>query len=229
MKVAVLQVDWHSERALAVGEDAREVAALAQDRRERGADDDPVDLVHDRDQPLPDHVERERVERRRLGGEQWSQRRSSAVMHGTVRGATAHSQLLTVGPESLDPASAWRHDRAESLLDGIGLEILWNRLIAIMNEVDDAIVRTSFSTIVGESRDFGYILTDGAGRSLCQSTLQPAELLRRAADHGEAPAGALPGRDAAARATCSRPTTRGSAPATCPTSSWSARSFGAGA
>src|SRR3954453_11086408 len=60
-----------------------------------------------------------------------------------------------------------------SLLDGIGLEILWNRLIAVMNEVDDAIVRTSFSTIVGESRDFGYILTDGAGRSLCQSTYSP--------------------------------------------------------
>jgi N-methylhydantoinase B len=60
-----------------------------------------------------------------------------------------------------------------ALVDGIGLEILWNRLIAIMNEVDDAIVRTSFSTIVGESRDFGYILTDGAGRSLCQSTYSP--------------------------------------------------------
>ena len=32
-----------------------------------------------------------------------------------------------------------------------------------MNEIDEAIVRTSFSTIVGESRDFGYILTDAAG------------------------------------------------------------------
>src|SRR3954454_794351 len=61
-----------------------------------------------------------------------------------------------------------------SLLDGIGLEILWNRLIAVMNEVDDAIVRTSFSTIVGESRDFGYILTDERGRSLCQSSFSPA-------------------------------------------------------
>jgi N-methylhydantoinase B len=42
-----------------------------------------------------------------------------------------------------------------------------------MNEIDDAIVRTSFSTIVGESRDFGYILTDERGRSLCQSTFSP--------------------------------------------------------
>src|SRR5688500_20227464 len=58
-------------------------------------------------------------------------------------------------------------------MDGIILEIMWNRLIAIMNEIDDAIVRTSFSTIVGESRDFGYILTDERGRSLCQSTFSP--------------------------------------------------------
>jgi len=59
------------------------------------------------------------------------------------------------------------------VIDGITLEILWNRLIAVMNEIDDAIVRTSFSTIVGESRDFGYILTDERGRSLCQSTFSP--------------------------------------------------------
>jgi N-methylhydantoinase B len=58
-------------------------------------------------------------------------------------------------------------------VDGITLEIMWNRLIAVMNEIDDAIVRTSFSTIVGESRDFGYILTDERGRSLCQSTFSP--------------------------------------------------------
>jgi N-methylhydantoinase B len=63
--------------------------------------------------------------------------------------------------------------RHEPALDGIALEIMWNRLIAVMNEIDDAIVRTSFSTIVGESRDFGYILTDAAGRSLCQSSFSP--------------------------------------------------------
>ena len=62
---------------------------------------------------------------------------------------------------------------SEQSFDAIALEIFWNRLIAIMNEVDDAIVRTSFSTIVGESRDFAYILTDAGGRSLCQSTYSP--------------------------------------------------------
>jgi len=58
-------------------------------------------------------------------------------------------------------------------IDPIALEIMWRRLIAIMDEVDDAIVRTSFSTIVGESRDFAYILTDEHGESLCQSSYSP--------------------------------------------------------
>jgi N-methylhydantoinase B len=59
-------------------------------------------------------------------------------------------------------------------LDPISLEVMWSRLIGVMNEIDEAIVRTSFSTIVGESRDFAYILTDEAGRSLCQSSFSPA-------------------------------------------------------
>jgi N-methylhydantoinase B len=58
-------------------------------------------------------------------------------------------------------------------IDGITLQVMWSRLIGVMNEIDDAIVRTSFSTIVGESRDFGYVLTDAHGRSLCQSSFSP--------------------------------------------------------
>ena len=63
--------------------------------------------------------------------------------------------------------------QATGVIDSITLEIMWQRLIAIMDEVDDAIVRTSFSTIVGESRDFAYILTDARGASLCQSSFSP--------------------------------------------------------
>ena len=58
-------------------------------------------------------------------------------------------------------------------IDPITLEIQWQRLIAIMDEVDNAVVRTSFSTIVGESRDFAVILTDHQGASLCQSSWSP--------------------------------------------------------
>ena len=62
---------------------------------------------------------------------------------------------------------------ARTGINPVELEILWSRLIAIMDEIDDAIVRTAFSTIVAESRDFGYILTDADGGSLCQSTFSP--------------------------------------------------------
>lgn len=56
-------------------------------------------------------------------------------------------------------------------LDAISLEVLWSRLISIMDEVDIALVRTSFSTIVGESRDFAVIMLDRHGRSIAQSQL----------------------------------------------------------
>ena len=58
-------------------------------------------------------------------------------------------------------------------VDPITLEIQWQRLIAMMDEVDNAVVRTSFSTIVGESRDFAVIMTDQQGASLCQSRWSP--------------------------------------------------------
>jgi len=59
-------------------------------------------------------------------------------------------------------------------LDAISLEIMWQRLISIMNEVDEVIVKTTFSTILSEGRDFACILTDTLGRSLCQSAWSTA-------------------------------------------------------
>ncbi|WP_210490880.1 hydantoinase B/oxoprolinase family protein [Microvirga antarctica] len=56
-------------------------------------------------------------------------------------------------------------------LDAVSLEVQWGRLISIMDEVDIALVRTSFSTIVGESRDFAVIMLDRHGRSIAQSQL----------------------------------------------------------
>jgi len=56
-------------------------------------------------------------------------------------------------------------------LDPITIEVQWNRLLSIMDEVDITVVRTSFSTIVGESRDFAVIMMDREGRSLAQSQL----------------------------------------------------------
>ena len=54
--------------------------------------------------------------------------------------------------------------------DPISLEILWNRLVAIVDEASAALVRASFSTVLRESNDFACILLDAEGRSLAQST-----------------------------------------------------------
>lgn len=56
-----------------------------------------------------------------------------------------------------------------SVVDPITLEVQWNRLISIMDETDAALVRTSFSSIVGETRDFAVIMLDAHGRSIAQS------------------------------------------------------------
>lgn len=55
--------------------------------------------------------------------------------------------------------------------DPITLEILWSRLIAIIDEASATLVRTSFSTIVRESNDFACVLLDSEGNSMAQSTL----------------------------------------------------------
>ena len=60
-------------------------------------------------------------------------------------------------------------------LDPITLEIQWQRLIAITDEMDNATIRASFSTIVGESHDFGCILMDGDGDAIAQAQFSPPQ------------------------------------------------------
>jgi hypothetical protein len=54
--------------------------------------------------------------------------------------------------------------------DAVELELLWRRLISLVDEAAAALVRTSFSTLVLESHDFSCIVTDAAGESLVQAT-----------------------------------------------------------
>jgi N-methylhydantoinase B len=54
--------------------------------------------------------------------------------------------------------------------NAVTLEMLWTRLISIVDEAAAALVRTSFSTIVRESNDFACVLTDARGRSMAQAT-----------------------------------------------------------
>ncbi|MFZ4847813.1 MAG: hydantoinase B/oxoprolinase family protein [Caldilinea sp.] len=66
------------------------------------------------------------------------------------------------------------HPKAAAL-DPISLEIQWQRLVAIADEIDNAVIRTSFSTIVGESHDFGCALMDAAGAGLAQAQWSPPQ------------------------------------------------------
>jgi N-methylhydantoinase B len=63
--------------------------------------------------------------------------------------------------------------RAEpaSRFNAIELEILWKRLISVVDEASAAFVRTCFSTLVRDGNDFAIVLTDSQGRSLAQSSM----------------------------------------------------------
>jgi N-methylhydantoinase B len=54
--------------------------------------------------------------------------------------------------------------------DAITLEVLWTRIISIVDEAAKAIVRTSFSTLSNEANDFACMLTDARGWALAQNS-----------------------------------------------------------
>lgn len=58
----------------------------------------------------------------------------------------------------------------ETAFDPVTLRILWNRLVAIVDEAAATLRRTSFSTLVRESNDFACVLLDRDGNSLVQNS-----------------------------------------------------------
>ena len=54
--------------------------------------------------------------------------------------------------------------------DPITVEILWTRLVSMIDEASATLWRTSFSTLVREANDFAIVITDLEGRSLAQSS-----------------------------------------------------------
>ena len=55
-------------------------------------------------------------------------------------------------------------------IDPVDLGIMWDRLVAITDEIVSTLVRTSFSTIVRESYDLTIVLLDADGRLIAQGT-----------------------------------------------------------
>lgn len=54
--------------------------------------------------------------------------------------------------------------------DPITLEILWRRLISIVDEADGSVARTAFSSLLRDAHDYTCIFTDRQGRELAQGT-----------------------------------------------------------
>lgn len=72
--------------------------------------------------------------------------------------------MLADLPDALRPDPSSR-------FNAIDLEILWKRLISVVDEAAAAFVRTCFSTLVRDGNDFAIVLTDAQGRSLAQSSM----------------------------------------------------------
>ena len=66
-------------------------------------------------------------------------------------------------------------------VDPITLEVLRNRLEAIAQEMQDALVRSAYSNIIKEGHDCSAALFDSGGEVIAQATALPAQLgvLRR--------------------------------------------------
>ncbi len=58
--------------------------------------------------------------------------------------------------------------RKGARFDAVTMQILWTRLISIVNEASAALVRTSFSALVREAYDFSVIITDERGQGVVQ-------------------------------------------------------------
>jgi N-methylhydantoinase B len=58
-----------------------------------------------------------------------------------------------------------------SRFDPVTLEILWRRLISIVDEADAAVARTAFSSLLRDAHDHTCMFTDRRGRELAQGTL----------------------------------------------------------
>lgn len=57
-----------------------------------------------------------------------------------------------------------------SKFDPVTLEILWRRLISIVDEADGAVARTAFSSLLRDAHDYTCMFTDRRGRELAQGS-----------------------------------------------------------
>jgi N-methylhydantoinase B len=63
-----------------------------------------------------------------------------------------------------------RMRRKRRTFDPITLEILWRRLISIVDESDSSVARTAFSSLLRDAHDYTCMFTDQKGRELAQGS-----------------------------------------------------------
>ena len=62
------------------------------------------------------------------------------------------------------------NDQSKNKFDPIRLEILWRRLISIVDEADASVARTAFSSLLRDAHDYTCMFTDHRGQELVQGT-----------------------------------------------------------
>ncbi len=60
--------------------------------------------------------------------------------------------------------------KKRTAFDPVTLEILWQRLLSIVNEADGAVARTAFSSLLRDAHDYTCMFTDRRGRELAQGS-----------------------------------------------------------
>ena len=107
--------------------------------------------------------------------------------------------------------------------DPVSLEIMWARLITVVEEMWQTICRTAFSLIVSEAQDFACDLLDPDGESLAHSP-RAMPVFNLTLPNAVKPSWQNFPPTPCSPATSWSPTTPGSAPAICSTSPSSPRS-----
>jgi N-methylhydantoinase B len=70
--------------------------------------------------------------------------------------------------KSSNPQSAIPNPKSK--FDPITLEILWRRLVSIVDEADASVARTAFSSLLRDAHDYTCMFTDSRGQELVQGT-----------------------------------------------------------
>ena len=74
-----------------------------------------------------------------------------------------NEDLKSSNPQSAIP-------NRKSNFDPITLEILWRRLVSIVDEADASVARTAFSSLLRDAHDYTCMFTDSRGQELVQGT-----------------------------------------------------------